>query len=78
MYWLQISTILYSPNYIISTVLNPEPIHTLQLEHNAVGSKEYPRCCTGSTAYMVTDPAGWESWDSPNTWELALGMLRAP
>jgi len=58
-------------------VLNADPIHTLQLEHNAVKTEEFPRYYTGSTAYMATYPAGWASWHSPFDWEFALGLLRA-
>jgi hypothetical protein len=77
MHWLQISTVLCSRNYILSKVLNADPIRTLQLEHNAVKTEGFPRYYTGSTAYMVTYPAGWASWHLPYDWEFALGLLRA-
>jgi len=54
----QISLVLCSRNYILSKVLKADPICTLQLEHNAVRTEEFPRYYTGSTAYMTTYPAG--------------------
>jgi hypothetical protein len=73
----QISLVPGSWNYILSKVLKADPIRTLQLEHNAVKTEEFPRYYTGSTADMTTYPAGWVSWHSPFDWEFALGLLRA-
>jgi hypothetical protein len=59
------------------TVLNADPICTLQLEHNVVRTNEFPRYYTVRTAYMATYPAGSALWHPPFDWEFALGMLRA-